>query len=575
MADEHLITILAVALSLAFVGGLAARMLGLPTILGYLAAGVILSPYTPGGELDTEILQQVAEIGVIFLLFGVGLTFNISDLMSVRTLAVPGAILQAWVVGSSVFALTYWSGASWEAALVMGLAVSNASTVVIVRTVTDLGLINAIEGRAAVGWTVASDIITILILAVLPALSPTAEGNVALEGAFSVLRAAVFVAVMLVIGVRLLPHILRFVAMQGSRELFVLSVVVASIGIAVTGTAFGVSIALGAFVAGVTVSESETSHQAAADIVPLREAFAVLFFVSVGMLLDPAIVLDEFWLFAGILAAVVIGNGIIAVVMVGLTRYPARTAIILATVLANIGEFSFVVVNEGLNENIISNRLYSVLLAVAVVSIAGNQLLGRLYRWLAAGWTESSMWAWMDQQGPEPLIMEQPLGNHVVVCGYGRVGQLTTHALSAADVPFVAIDTDLDLVRRARAAGIPALWGVAGHAELIERADVANARLVIVTTPDEASTLRTIAHVRAANEQVPIVVRAANRDALDTYYSLGAEHVVVPEYEGGLEMMQEALTILGFDRDEAAGFVRVQREIHYGAGDETGPRLVI
>lgn len=563
MNDFGLLTTIAVALGLALAGGLAARALRLSPVVGYLAAGVVISPFTPGYDADLESLRQLAELGVIFLMFGVGLHFNLQDLLSVRKIAIPGAAAQivlATALGASI-GLAF--GLDLREAIVLGLAISVASTVVLIRSLEERGMVESIHGRVAVAWLIVQDIATVIFLALLPALQPGGGGNVVMDIATSLAKAGIFVAVLLIAGARVVPWVLALIARTGSRELFILAVVAAALGIATGAAAFGLSIALGAFVAGVVISESETSHQAAADVIPLREAFAVLFFVSVGMLLDFGGVLDHWQLFVCVLLSVLIGNSIIAFGVAMLFPYPARTALTVAAGLGQIGEFSFIIANQALSLNLMTSGTYNVVLAVAIVSITINPLafaslpaIERLIR------RAPGLWRLFNRQGALP-VANMPVADHVVIVGYGRVGALTGHALGQMDVSFGVVEADIGLARRLNAAGVPTIWGDAASAEVLTMAGIERARLMVVAVPDESTTLLAMANARKLNAELPVIVRARRGEEIPVLRAMGANEVVVPEYEGGLELMRQALIALGYDADETALFSSAVRDIHY------------
>lgn len=563
MEDFHLLTNITIALALAFAGGLGARLLRLSPVVGYLAAGVVISPFTPGYTADIDALRELAELGVIFLMFGVGLHFNVRELLSVKDIAVPGAIAQIVIATAVGTGIGFAFGLGTREALVLGLSISIASTVVLIRSLEERGLLESIHGRVAVAWLIVQDMATVLFLVLLPALQPDTDGNPALGAVIAVAKAVVFIGVMLLVGSRALPWLLTWVARTGSRELFILAVVAGALGIATGAAAFGLSVALGAFVAGVVISETETSHQAAADLIPLREAFAVLFFVSVGMLLDPAVVWDNLGLFAAVLLAVLFGNAIIAFVVAAGFPYSGRTALTVAAGLAQVGEFSFVIANQSLSLGLMTPATYNVVLAVAAVSITLNPLafasivpLERLVQ------RARRLWHVVDRQGPLPDSVI-PISGHAVIVGYGRVGELTGHALAQVGIPFGVVESNIRLARRLASAGIPTIWGDGGSLEVLTRARVAGARIAVVAVPNDTTMRLVIANMRKLNSEVPIIVRA--KTALDAplLRSLGATEIVVPEYEGGLELMRQALLALGYDSEDALHFSRAVRDIHY------------
>lgn len=565
MHDFSLITAIAIALGLATAGGFLARVARFSPVVGYLLAGFLISPVTPGYRADPAAIQQLANIGVIFLMFGVGLHFNLRDLLAVRAIAVPGAIIQVIAASSVGTGIGLAFGLPPRDSLVLGLAISIASTIILIRSLEDRGLLGTIHARVVIGWLIAQDIITVVVLAIMPSLGDHAEGPPWQSLALALGRGALFVALMLLIGARLLPRILSLVARTGSRELFVLAFVATALGIATSAAAFGLSIALGAFVAGVAVSETETSHQVAADVVPLRDAFAVLFFVSVGMLLHPDAARANPGLFLAILAAVLFVNAAIAFAVAAIFPFPGRTALVVGAGLAQLGEFTFIVGSEGMREGLMSEQTYAIVLLVAAFSIILNPLafstLGTLERILRQ---LGPIWRFVDRQGeiPEPQV---PRSGHVVIIGYGRVGELTGHALGQLEIPFVVVEVNLDRARALNAAGIPAIWGDAGTREVLERSLIQHARAVCITVPDESTAFVATATARSLNPAVPILVRARTGGEIPLLRELGANEVVVPEYEGGLEIMRQALVALGFDPQEALHLSNAVRDIHYQA----------
>ncbi|HML99438.1 MAG TPA: cation:proton antiporter, partial [Tepidiformaceae bacterium] len=430
MEDFSLLTSIATALGLAVAGGILARLAGISPIAGYLAAGLVISPLTPGYDADAEAIEELAGLGVIFLMFGVGLHFNLSDLFTVRRIAIPGALIQVTLATAAGAALGLAFGMPGRESLALGLAISIASTVVLIRSVEDRGLMGTVHARVAIGWLIAQDLLTIITLAVLPTLEPGHEGDFWSNLAVAVLKAAVFVIIMLVFVARLLPGLLSLVARTGSRELFILAFVAAALGIATSAAAFGLSVALGAFVAGVVVSETETSHQVAADVVPLRDAFAVLFFVSVGMLVDPELVLENLDLYLAVTLLVLFGNATIAFLTAAVFPYPARTALVVGAGLAQLGEFSFIIADESLGSGLMTPVTYNVILAAAATSIVVNPIAFRSLPVVEAALHRvGPVWRFINRQGelPEPKL---PREGHVVIIGYGRVGELTGHALA-------------------------------------------------------------------------------------------------------------------------------------------------
>ncbi len=563
MEEFHLLEQIAVALGLGFAGGLAARLAGLSPIVGYLGAGMIISPFTPGYVGDISTLQELADLGIIFLMFGVGLHFNFSDLLAVRKIAIPGAIAQMTIITLVSIIAGFGFGLGVRESLILGLALSISSTVIVVRTLEDKGMLASVHGRVSIGWLIVQDFATVLFLAVLPALPSGSWSVFAREAAIDLVTAIIFLTIILVAGARLMPKLLELVAKAGSRELFILAVVSVALGVAAGAAFFGLSVALGAFAGGVVVSERETSHQAAADVLPLREAFAVLFFVAVGMIVDPGIVIDNFWLVVVVTFIVIVVKGLTTVFIAATFPYSVHTALITGAGLAQIGEFSFIIAKEGMDAGLVAESTYNVVLAAAVISIVLNPLTFRgIPLWERYLKKNGPVWRWADRQGPPP---EEPpqLSSHVIIAGYGRVGQLTGHSLNQLGMSFIVIDTDLDLVRKLNQARIPAIWGDAASSDVLILANIQRARLMAVCVPDASSSMLLVAAGRKLNPGMPIIVRARDSDEIPILKELGANEIVVPEYEGGLELMRLALTTLGFDPEEALHYSLAVRDIHY------------
>ncbi|MEZ4494835.1 MAG: cation:proton antiporter [Dehalococcoidia bacterium] len=564
MHEASLLPDLATALAAAFAGGFIARFLRLPTIIGYVAAGIAISPFTPGYSANVETVSDVADLGVIFLMFGIGLNFELRDLRAVQKVAIPGALALMVVLAVVGTGIGIVSGLDGAAAVAVGLAVCVCSSAVLSRSLQDRGLVDSIAGRLAIGVSIVEDLITVAILAVLPSLAAEGFGEALGDAGIAVIKAAAFVAIMVVVGSRVVPLVLRSVAGVGSRELFIVAVVAMALGIAVGGAElFEVSIAIGAFVAGVVISETEMGHQATADVVPLREAFAVLFFVSVGMLVDPGEVVGEIPLLLGIGAMVLFIGPVSVVGLFALMPYPGRVALIVGASLAHFGEFSFLIARDALNLDLIDGRTHNAILAASALTIGLNpivyNLMLRSEPFLARF---GPIWKAIDRQGPLPAQFERMQG-HVVILGYGRVGELTGHALSSLQRDFVIIEGDLPRARTLSRSGLNVIWGDAASEHVLSRANVDRATLVVSALPDENSTLLAINNLRRIAPAIPAVVRARARDELRELARLGVEEVVVPEYEGGLELMSQALIALGYPAEDAELYRLAIRDIHY------------
>jgi CPA2 family monovalent cation:H+ antiporter-2 len=519
-----LITTIAAAFGLALLLGFVAARIRLPPLVGYLLAGVLIGPGTPGFVADVKIAAELAEIGVMLLMFGVGLHFSVADLMSVRKIALPGAIVQIAVASAMGAAAALWWGWSVPGALVLGLALSVASTVVLLKALERQGVLETPNGRIAVGWLVVEDLAMVLVLVLLPPLGgllgtstavPPQELGVTL--AVTLLKVAGFVALMLLVGRRVFPWLLWQVARTGSRELFTLCVVAAAVSIA-WGSAllFGVSYALGAFFAGMVLRESQFSHRAAHDTLPLRDAFSVLFFVSVGMLFDPGVLADEPLRVLTVIAIIVIGKSIAAALLVLLMRYPLNTALTVSASLAQIGEFSFILAGLGVALGMLPREGQSLVLAGALISIALNPLVFATIEPLQQWLRRHSRLARQLEQRDDPLA-ELPmstdrkfLADQVVLVGYGRVGRHIAQALYARGVPLVVADQNRELVERLRAEGRAAVFGNAVEPETLVQAHVADARMLIIATPQTLEVRQMVETARALNPDIDVVVRSHN-----------------------------------------------------------------
>jgi len=555
-----LITTIAAALGLALVMGFIAVRLKVPALVGYLIAGIILGPATPGFVADIELSRQLAEIGVMLLMFGVGLHFSLDDLLAVRRIALPGAIVQiavATALGAAVAALWGWPLGS---GIVFGLALSVASTVVLLRALENRGALESVNGRIAVGWLVVEDLVMVLVLVLLPPLSGWLGGNASAPagaaGERSVLttlaltlgQVGVFVALMLVVGRRLFPWLLWQVARTGSRELFTLCVVAAAVGIAYgSAELFGVSFALGAFFAGMVMRESALSHRAADESLPLRDAFSVLFFVSIGMLFDPEILIREPLKVLVVVAIIVFGKSLAAFLLVLAFRYPLNTALTVSASLAQIGEFSFILAGLGVSLGLLSAEGQSLVLAGALVSIALNPLVFQAVE-PAQTWIRSrSKLARALERTDDPLaelpttVDQNQLAGQVVLVGYGRVGGRIGEALIQRKVPFVVAEQNRELVERLRERGIPAVSGDASDPAVLIQAHIARARMLVIATPDAFHTRKMIEIARMLNPGIDTVVRTHSEEEAELLRKENVGKVFMGEHELALGMTRHVI----------------------------------
>jgi CPA2 family monovalent cation:H+ antiporter-2 len=522
--DIPLISTIAAALGLALVLGFVAARLKLPALVGYLLAGVLIGPFTPGFVADTSLAGELAEIGVMLLMFGVGLHFSFADLLAVRRIAVPGAVVQIAAATAMGMGLAWFWDWSIGAALVFGLSLSVASTVVLLRALESQGVLDSFNGRVAVGWLVVEDLAMVLVLVLLPPVAAWLTGGAGAEGSslwralgLTLLQVGGFVALMLVVGRRLFPWILWQVQKVGSRELFTLCVVAAAVSIAYGATKlFGVSFALGAFFAGTVMRESEFSHRAAEESLPLRDAFAVLFFVSVGMLFDPMILVRQPLQVLAVVGIIVVGKSLAAAAIVLLFRYPLNTALTVSASLAQIGEFSFILIGLGVSLGMMPPAAQSLVVAGALISIAINPFVFRavqpLQEMLMARSQKARGLAMRDDPLAELPMTTDPkfLSGHVVLVGYGRVGRHIADALAAQSVPFVVAEQNRELVEQLRARGIPAVSGDAAQPEVLVQAHVARARVLVVATPETIDVRQMAGNAKALNPQIEVVVRSHN-----------------------------------------------------------------
>jgi monovalent cation:H+ antiporter-2, CPA2 family len=546
--DTPLIATIVVGLCLAFVFGAIAQRLRISPLVGYLLAGVALGPYTPGFVADQSLASELAEIGVILLMFGVGLHFSLKDLWSVRLIAVPGAIVQIAVATMFGIGLGYWLGWPIGAGITFGLALSVASTVVLLRALQERRILNTERGRIAVGWLIVEDLVMVLTLVLLPALVPILNGSlqdaagsgfevaeIATTLAITIAKVAAFIVVMLVVGRRVIPWILHYIAHSGSRELFRLAVLSIALGCAYgAAQLFDVSFALGAFFAGMILSESALSQQAASETLPLRDAFAVLFFISVGMLFDPMILVRDPLPVLATVAIIVIAKSVAALAIVQLFGRPLGTAATIAVSLAQIGEFSFILASLGVALGLMPQLGRELILAGAIISIVLNPLLfmalDRLRPWLdsrdGAKAVADAVAAdkAMNAAAAAPEIEVTSQQGHTVLVGYGSIGHWIGEALSSAGVPMFVIDEKDDIVARLKARGIEAVAGSAPAA--LAAANLAEARALLVAVPEAFEAGQIVAQARAANRDLFIVAHA-HSDTEAAYLSNYGASVVV------------------------------------------------
>jgi CPA2 family monovalent cation:H+ antiporter-2 len=568
-----LLVTIAGAFGVAFVFGFAATKLKLPPLVGYLLAGIVLGPHSPGYIADVSMASQLADIGVILLMFGVGLHFSPGDLMRVRRIALPGALLQMGIALAIGFLLARSWGWAAPASFVFALSLSVASTVVVLRVLEDRGMLDAIDGRIAVGWLVVEDLAVVIALVLLPAvLSALGGGDAPVDRValtkvvvITVLKVAAFIAVMAVVGRRAVPWLLMHVARTGSRELFTLAVLAVSLGVAVGAAAmFGVSFALGAFVAGVVISESDLSHRAGADALPMQDAFAVIFFVSAGMLIDPAMLLAQPGRVAATVGAILVGNTLVASVLMVLLRHPLGASLRLGASFGQIGEFSFILAALGVSLGVLTEDGRSLILAAALCTIVLNPLLfwamDQLSNWLAR---YPRLLDRLERQKAPRMVhtdlwMATPV-NHAILIGYGRVGRTIGDALQRVGTPFIAIDQDRRVVDAMRTLGVTSVYGDATRPGILEHARPEFARLLVIATPDPYHARHIIELARAKNPSIEIIVRTHADTELEFFERLGVNKVLMGERELAFGMAYHSLRALGTDDDRADDVINALR----------------
>jgi CPA2 family monovalent cation:H+ antiporter-2 len=546
-------------LGLAFVFGTIAQRFRISPLVGYLLAGVAIGPFTPGFVADQSIANELAELGVILLMFGVGLHFSLNDLLSVRAIALPGAVVQIAVATAMGLGLAIWMGWSTTAGLVFGLALSVASTVVLLRAIQERHLMETERGRIAVGWLIVEDLAMVLALVLLPALASlqgSADSAIAadplaarlglgLSGVLvlTVVKVAAFVVFMLLVGRRVIPWILHYIAHTGSRELFRLGVLAIALSVAFgAAKLFGVSLALGAFFAGMVLSESPLSQRAAQESLPLRDAFAVLFFVSVGMLFDPASVMTEPWPLLATLFIIMIGKSIAALLIVLLFRHPPATAFTISASLAQIGEFSFILAGLGQSLNLLPKEGSDLILAGAILSIMLNPAIFAISDKLSSRHEKKTA----DNGGGAELAAAAPasfpvtaLRDHIILVGYGRVGRIVGESLKSKGQPFLVIDTDDAAPAKLRKDNVETVSGNAARPDVLRAANPAGARYLVVAIPEAFEAGQIVQQSRAANPALQIIARAHSDAEVEHLTGLGANRVIMGEREIALGMIEE------------------------------------
>ena len=541
-----LIATMVAALVMAFAMGALAHRLRVSPIAGYLLAGVLVGPFTPGFVADMRLAAELAELGVILLMFGVGLHFSLRDLMSVRRIAVPGAVAQISVATLMGMSLAWLLGWGLLAGFFFGLALSVASTVVLLRALDLRGLVQTERGRIAVGWLIVEDLAMVLALVLLPVVAATTGENEATGSAVAAafagtgFKVAGFVALMLIVGRRVIPWVLHWVVHTGSRELFRLAVLAIALGVAFgAAKLFGVSLALGAFFAGMIMSESELSHRAAEESLPLRDAFAVLFFVSVGMLFDPAVLIEQPLPLLATVLIIVVGKSVAAFWIVRAFGHTSQTALTVSASLAQIGEFSFILAGLGTELGVLPSEGRDLILAGSILSILANPFLFSL----VAGRGYRARVAAEEDEARIEACREEQRENHVVLVGYGRVGRLIAGRLKERKRALVVIEDQPDIARRAREDGLEVVLGNATLPHILSEAGVDQAAMLMIAIPEGFEGGAIAERAKKLNEALPIVARAHSDDEVEHLCRLGADHVVMGERETAWKMFDLAAAV--------------------------------
>jgi monovalent cation:H+ antiporter-2, CPA2 family len=551
MPETGLILTLAGGLGAALIGGYLTQRLGLSPIVGYLMAGVVVGPYTPGYTADVHLAEQLAEVGVILLMFGVGLQFHLDELLAVRRVAIPGAVLQSLVATALGAFAARGLGWEWPAAIVFGLSLSVASTVVLVRVLSDSRQLHTTTGHIAVGWLIVEDVFTVLVLVLLPALagSPSPQ-SVAVSLGVTILKVVGLGIVAAVVGNRVIPVILDHVAATRSRELFTLAVLALALGLAVSAAlVFGVSMALGAFLAGMIVGRSDYSLRAATDALPMRDAFAVLFFVSVGMLLRPAALLDQPVFVLTALFIVLVGKPATAALVTWLMKYPLRTTLGVSVSLAQVGEFSFMLVTIGRSLDVVPPEALDVVVATAIISITLNPLAFKAIEPLTR--RLGQLRVFRDDLEPLDLGASSSLdpGGRAIVIGHGPTGRTVTRLLRENGISPTVVELNIDVVRQLREHGVSAVYGDASHTDTLVSAGLPHASTLIVSGADTGSP-NIIQCARSINPTAHIFVRSQYLRDVPPLRNAGAEQVFAGEAEVALAMTEAVLRRLGATPDQ-------------------------
>jgi len=549
---------IAIIIVAALIGGLIAQLLKQPLILGYILAGVVVGPYT-GGITVTDIhnIELLAEIGVGLLLFALGLEFSFKELKPVRKVALIGTPIQMILTIVYGFAIGRWLGFGEIASLWIGALISLSSTMVILKSMMNRGLMGTLSSRVMIGMLIVQDLAVIPLMIMLPQLSDPHAGLPALG--WAALKATVFLTLMIIVGTKVIPRAMAYVVTWNSRELFILTVTATGLGVGYATYLFGLSFAFGAFVAGMVLGESDYSHQALSDIIPLRDVFALLFFVSIGMLLDPVFLFANLKTISLMVVLLIIVKGLIFAMLVMFFGYGNVIPLAVGLGLFQIGEFAFVLGRVGVHTQSISNELFSLILTTTVITMILTPFLSGLTAPLYAVRRR-----WFKHEPLQTLnLPETGLHHHVIIAGAGRVGSYVAKVLKSLHITFVVIELDSRQVSRLKETGMPLVYGDAGQPIVLNAAGIEHAKLLIITTPSAIVTKTIVEKSRQANPKLKIVARAENIDQIKILHDLGVNEVIQPEFEAGLEVTRQTLLSLNIDAADIKRFTdQVRQELY-------------
>ncbi len=567
---------LGAAIGAALVGGVIAVRLGQPAVLGYLLAGIAIGPSTPGFVSDVGSITELADLGVVLLLFALGIEFSLRELRATARIAIPGGLIQIAIVLGVAAVVTFGLGFDIRESLVIGACLSISSTLVVLKSLIDRGELDSLHGRAAIGWAIVQDIVTILFIVALPPLS---GGDLLVPLGLAAGKAAAFLGLAYVVGTRILPWAFRFVSRIGSNELFLLAVVATAFLTAfVSSAVFGLSLALGAFVGGIIVSESDVAHQAAAEVIPFRDLFAVLFFVSVGMLVDPLALASSAPLVALLVGIAVVGKGVLIAGLGSALHLPARSALLLGGAMSQVGEFSFIIANDALAIDIIDATVYNLILGTAVVSIILTPFATQVAERLAIRAEARADARGLVPNPPAPGFApttrseqaihgaDDEIRPTVVVLGGGRVGRVVVRAVRTRGFRCVVIDRDPRRLEELAQLGAATIFGDAANLHILERAGLHRARVLVVAIADPMTARLATERALRLNPRLTVAVRARGRVAIDALRELGAGRVADPEAEAAFELARHALQRMGVSGPELSGIVTGLRRDAYGGG---------